>query len=479
MKSRPIAAGQAILASQNNDRRDDARGGSFLLVHQQLGSLTLPTNPSNGNTTTFAVNGTNIVINWVSAIGSTPNNVLIGASASASVNNLVNFLRRPDLTTSTQVAASGANQTLLQYVGWAYPGSATSITPFSLNKNVNGNTDVLTSFTITTTVSSGTWTPQTMQLYIEDGAYYIGTTRVLYSGGSTPTFTAPVSNPRIDLITADSSGTIALVTGTESATPSAPSYPANKAVLAEVYHVVAETGIFDFENQQSGEGYISNDVRPTLLIPYISSPSQVASGLFIPDPGSEAQGDVLYYNGSAWTLLTPGTSGYVLTTKGASANPQWGNASPSNIGFIAPGTNITPAANQSVQTIASVANIPALTTNQTMLVRFKAHMTSTISGDAVFLGMQQGSNSFATVSGTGTNGLWTVYYDAWIIATTPASAQTVFGYSAVNTTTPSFLATTAAANFGSTWTLNFVGQESSHNASGTWVIDFCSLYIFN
>lgn len=325
MRSRPIGAGQNILASQNNDRRDDSRGGSFLLVHQQLGTLALPTNPSNGNTTTVAINGTSIVVNWVTLIGSTANNVLIGASASASVNNLLNFFRRPDLTNSTQVAASSANQSLLQYAGWAYPGSATSIVPFSLNKNVNGIAGALTSFNITTTVTAGTWTAQTMRLYVEDGAYYIGTTRVLFTGGSTTTFTAPVSNPRIDLITADSSGTIALVTGTENARPVAPSYPANKAVLAEVYHVVGETALYDFENQQAGQGYISNDVRPTLLIPYISSLTQVQSGLFIQDPGSEAQGDLLYYNGAgAWARLPAGTSGQFLKTLGAGANPQWG-----------------------------------------------------------------------------------------------------------------------------------------------------------
>lgn len=40
-------------------------------------------------------------------------------------------------------------------------------------------------------------------------------------------------------------------------------------------------------------------------------------------PASPAQGDVLYYNGSGWVLLAPGTSGYFLETQGAGANPQW------------------------------------------------------------------------------------------------------------------------------------------------------------
>ncbi len=39
--------------------------------------------------------------------------------------------------------------------------------------------------------------------------------------------------------------------------------------------------------------------------------------------GTVAQGDVLYYNGSAWTLLTAGTDGQALKTNGAAANPAW------------------------------------------------------------------------------------------------------------------------------------------------------------
>ena len=42
---------------------------------------------------------------------------------------------------------------------------------------------------------------------------------------------------------------------------------------------------------------------------------------------SEAQGDVLYFNGSNWVRLAAGTSGQVLQTNGTSANPSWENAS--------------------------------------------------------------------------------------------------------------------------------------------------------
>jgi hypothetical protein len=39
----------------------------------------------------------------------------------------------------------------------------------------------------------------------------------------------------------------------------------------------------------------------------------------------EAQGDIIYFNGSSWVNLTHGTSGQFLKTNGASANPSWAN----------------------------------------------------------------------------------------------------------------------------------------------------------
>lgn len=39
--------------------------------------------------------------------------------------------------------------------------------------------------------------------------------------------------------------------------------------------------------------------------------------------GSDAQGDVMYYNGTDWVRLPAGTSGQLLQTKGSGANPEW------------------------------------------------------------------------------------------------------------------------------------------------------------
>lgn len=41
------------------------------------------------------------------------------------------------------------------------------------------------------------------------------------------------------------------------------------------------------------------------------------------DLGGQAQGDIMYFNGTSWDNLAAGTSGYFLKTQGASANPVW------------------------------------------------------------------------------------------------------------------------------------------------------------
>ncbi len=119
-----------------------------------------------------------------------------------------------------------------------------------------------------------------LTLKVEPGVCYVGATRVIYAGGNSPSFTAPSANPRIDLLTIDSSGTLARVAGTESASPTAPAYPSDKLVICEVYNRVSQTQVFDTD-QGAGKGYIYNDVRPFLGGAFIASDSQVASGAAI------------------------------------------------------------------------------------------------------------------------------------------------------------------------------------------------------
>lgn len=54
--------------------------------------------------------------------------------------------------------------------------------------------------------------------------------------------------------------------------------------------------------------------------------------------GSAAQGDILYRNASAWVRLGAGTSGQLLKTNGAGANPSWATASAGS-GTLVPESN--------------------------------------------------------------------------------------------------------------------------------------------
>lgn len=59
------------------------------------------------------------------------------------------------------------------------------------------------------------------------------------------------------------------------------------------------------------------------------------------------QGDIIYRNGSIWTVLPPGTNGQALTTGGIAANPSWSTTSSSGVGgrsiFTSSGTWTKPA----------------------------------------------------------------------------------------------------------------------------------------
>lgn len=123
---------------------------------------------------------------------------------------------------------------------------------------------------------------------------YIQNTRLTFTGGAAPAITAPASNPRIDLLNIDTSGVLAWTTGTESSSPVAPSFPANKFPICLVYCKTTMTKIVDYENAAANpnEGYIYKDVRPLY---------------FAPNSGFES-GMIMLWSGSIATIPT----GWVL-----------------------------------------------------------------------------------------------------------------------------------------------------------------------
>lgn len=101
-----------------------------------------------------------------------------------------------------------------------------------------------------------------LTLKVENGTLYINGQRVDFAGGNSPSFTAPITNPRIDLLSINISGTLVRTAGTEAVSPVAPTLPANQMVIAQIYNRVGQTSIKDTDD--STNGYVQKDLRPFL-----------------------------------------------------------------------------------------------------------------------------------------------------------------------------------------------------------------------
>lgn len=117
--------------------------------------------------------------------------------------------------------------------------------------------------------------PRTYQTLVQEQATPDMTLKVLpfkvavnekivdYAGGNTSAFTAPVTNPRIDLLVYDTAGSaLAIRAGSEAASPSAPAPTSGDIILAEIYHKVGETSVK--ETNDTINGYIYKWFIPNL-----------------------------------------------------------------------------------------------------------------------------------------------------------------------------------------------------------------------
>lgn len=79
---------------------------------------------------------------------------------------------------------------------------------------------------------------------VDAGHIFNGTTLSEVAAQTTGTFTAPVSNPRIDRVVIDRfTGTLSVVAGTENVSPSPPAIPAGTLPVAQVYLTVGMAAI--------------------------------------------------------------------------------------------------------------------------------------------------------------------------------------------------------------------------------------------
>lgn len=114
-----------------------------------------------------------------------------------------------------------------------------------------------------------------MTVAVAAGKVYVsGNTLLEFAGGNTGAMTPDSSDPRINLVTLNSSGSLVVYAGTPAGTPSPPAYPTDELVIAEVYIPANATSI---DTTDQGQGYIYKDVRPFLNLGGSSSEGTVTS----------------------------------------------------------------------------------------------------------------------------------------------------------------------------------------------------------
>lgn len=101
--------------------------------------LDLATQPTANDTVTYTIGGTAVTFTFVSSIGSTAGNVLIGANVDATRANLETLINAPGTTTATGVAFTGTSLYLLQQCAAVNSNSANTLTFYSKGRTLSAS----------------------------------------------------------------------------------------------------------------------------------------------------------------------------------------------------------------------------------------------------------------------------------------------------------------------------------------------------
>jgi len=102
--------------------------------------------------------------------------------------------------------------------------------------------------------------PPDMTIYVAGFQAYVNGALVSFPGGNSAAMVAPTANPRIDRVYLTDAGELAISTGAEDASPTAPALVANTVPICLVYHRVGSVHIDDADD--STNSYIYRDDRP-------------------------------------------------------------------------------------------------------------------------------------------------------------------------------------------------------------------------
>lgn len=184
--------------------------------------------------------------------------------------------------------------------------------------------------------------------------------------------------------------------------------------------------------------------------------------------GSDAQGDVMYYDGTNWVRLGAGTSGHFLKTQGAGANPVWAAAAggSSDIDKITGGNGSTTATSiQELDTYTFSASDLAAT--DVLIVHILGVKDSGANNGEFQLRIADGTNTTTTpVSTTASNVMAKLM--VWQNPSTSESSIAGFSGSSGGFNEWIDVRNTQIANWiTSAWTISLRGRAISSN-TWTW-----------
>jgi hypothetical protein len=148
-----------------------------------------------------------------------------------------------------------------------------------------------------------------LTLYIEAGNVVINGTVIQFAGGNSPSFTAPSSHPRIDVLCINASGTLVRIAGVEATSPVAPNV--SDFPICQIYNRVGQIKIIDADD--TFNGYISNDIRVFMEKSTTSMGDGSDGNVTISSPTTLTR-DMFYNNLTVTSTLT--TNGYRVYVKG-------------------------------------------------------------------------------------------------------------------------------------------------------------------
>lgn len=166
-------------------------------------------------------------------------------------NGTANTFQQDDKDLTVPDSNNGANASLASITEWGFLGLDASATYIFDTDRVTCGLNVA--------VEAGLIASFYQQVYV-------GQSRISFAGGSSPTITPPTTNPRIDLLVMNSSGTLSWVTGTEASSPAEPTFPTDKIPVCLIYCKATMAKVVDYEDKDANpnEAYIYKDVRPLL-----------------------------------------------------------------------------------------------------------------------------------------------------------------------------------------------------------------------